>query len=234
MKYLIENTQDRVASQSRLDDLFFSLSINLFPCNYFIEAGAFEAYASKKVKKKLPHCNVYAFEANPYNYRHFVKDIKDINYENIAISNKEGNIDFNIMLEKKGKKVDLIKMDNSISPRNKKGVVYKQVIVCCTSLDYYFRNQCVNECSLWIDVEGHGLECLQGANQILDNSNFIKIEVEDKQYWKNQALSTDIINLLANKNFIPVIRDYQSPLQYNILFARKDITKTEIFRKCYE
>lgn len=138
------------------------------------------------------------------------------------------------MLEKKGKKVDVIKMDNSITPRNKKGLVYEQVNIECTKLDTYFKDKNFSNISMWIDLEGHGYECLQGASNLLENTNIIKIEVEDKQYWKDQKLSTDIIDFLGTKHFVPVLRDYQSTMQYNILFVKDYIVTTQRFKECYE
>jgi FkbM family methyltransferase len=233
MKYLLDKRFSQLTT-SFLDRLFFKLSTELFPCDYFIEAGAFEASASSNIKKQLPTCDVYAFEANLYNYDYFKDSLQNIHYNNFAISNKSGEIEFNIMLEKKGQAVSLVKTDNSITPRNKKGVVYKQVTVDCVSLDDYFKDKNLSNVSLWIDVEGHGLECLQGADKVLEKTNMIKIEVEEKQYWKDQKLSVDIVKFLETKNFIPVIRDYQSPMQYNILFVKDYIASTEKFRKCYE
>lgn len=226
MKYLLDKQ-----STSFLDRLFFKLSTELFPCDYFIEAGAFEASAALHIKKQLSTCDVYAFEANPYNYNYFKDSLRNIYYKNLAISNKSGEIEFNIMLEKKGQPVSLVKMDNSVTPRNKKGVVYKQVTVDCVSLDDYFKDKNLSNVSVWIDVEGHGLECLQGASKVLEQTNIIKIEVEEKQYWKDQALSVDIFKFLETKNFIPVVRDCQSSMQYNILFVRDYIANTNQFKK---
>lgn len=233
MKFLLDNPfTGSTTSASYLDQLFFKLSIEGFPSNYFIEAGAFDADTSLTIKNALPFCKIFAFEANPYNYNHFKENLVSINYNNLAISNKSGMVDFNVMLEKKSQKVDLIRMDNSITPRNKKGIIYKQVAVPCISIDEYFNVHTLSNVSLWVDVEGHGLECLEGAVDTLQNVNIIKIEVEDKQYWKNQKLSADITNFLIDKHFIPVVRDFQSPMQYNILFVKDRLTTTETFKKC--
>lgn len=228
MKFFFDK-QFRYLTKSYLDQVFFKLAVEIFPSDFFIEAGAFEASASLHIRDSLPGCGVYAFEANPYNYDYFKNRLQSINYHNLAISNKQGSIDFNIMLEKKGKAVDPVKMDNSVTPRNKKGTIYKQVTVACDTIDNYFKEFKLSNVSLWIDVEGHGYELLEGCANTLNVVNIIKIEAEDKQYWKDQKLSGDIAKLLVNCGFIPLLRDYQSPLQYNILFVKENLVRSEKF-----
>jgi len=210
-------------SSTYLDTMFFNIATNISKCDYFIEAGAFEASASTYIKSRLLDCQVYAFEANPYNYAHFKDSLNDITYEHCAISNIEGNITFNIQIENNGTKVSPIKMDNSVTARVKKGLTYKEITVPCTTLNSYFLKKNVINAGLWIDVEGHGLEVLEGATDILKNTNVLKIEVEDREYWKNQRLSTDIESFLRSLDFTPVMRDFQSPKQYNVLFCSNKI-----------
>lgn len=40
------------------------------------------------------------------------------------------------------------------------------------------------------------------------------------------------MKFLLDNPFIPVVRDFQSPMQYNILFVKDRLTTTETFKKC--
>ena len=74
---------------------------------------------------------------------------------------------------------------------------------------------------MWIDLEGTAYEAITASTKIINNISFLKVEVEDKQYWENQKLSAEVINLLSQHNMVPLIRDFEgtSVLQYNILFC---------------
>ena len=77
---------------------------------------------------------------------------------------------------------------------------------------------------MWIDVEGSNKEVLNGASEVLKNSQLIYIEVEDKKFWENQWLSDDVIKFLNTYNLIPIGKDFEDFLgQYNLIFIKKEL-----------
>ena len=69
-------------------------------------------------------------------------------------------------------------------------------------LDNIINNQDLSETTLVkIDVQGYELKVLKGSLGILKKIKFILIEISEKEIYKNQALSSDIINFLKQKNF---------------------------------
>ena len=222
-----ENKKNPKLSVDRLNDIFLKIVEDLQP-THFIEAGAFEGDTSIKVKRLVPKCSVYAFEANPYNYKNFKPkfDNTDINYLHLAVSNQVGSVTFKVQKEyTNGDPISQIRGNNSILERTSSDIVYEDVQVPCTSLDDFFKEIITDNDSIamWIDLEGVAYLALTGADNVLSKTKCIKIEVEEHQYWKDQKLAHDIISYLTDKNFIPVVRDFESKLQYNILFCSKDI-----------
>jgi FkbM family methyltransferase len=221
---------DRQKSAGDLADTFKKIVVDILQPSAFYEIGAFNAETSIHIKRHLANCDVYAFEANPYNFNEFKKEAIDSNiqYMYSAISNETGTAIFNIQAKKKNKELEPIRGNNSLFERNEKGVHYEKVTVPVETIDNYFKSKHTTVC-MWIDVEGKGYEVLSGAKNSLIDTKLILIEVESYQFWKDQKLDTDIIKLLKSHNFLPIARDYETENQYNILFCKEsEISNTLI------
>lgn len=220
-------------SVTLLDEIFFKLVTEAAPCDFFIEAGAWDGTMSRMVHNVLPWTEVHAFEANPHNYSEFRSLFKDtqINYINMAISNQTGELTFHVHTNVNGIDLPRIKGNDSLLLRTESNVTYEQVTVPSTTLNDYFvdRIQNVNSVALWIDLEGAAHQALEGASELLTKTKIIKIEVESYQFWKNQKLDRDICLFLAQHGFLAVLRDYEYPQQYNILFAKQEIIDSPAF-----
>jgi FkbM family methyltransferase len=223
------NSKGAKPSASILDSLFFSLLTEFKPCDIFVEAGAYEASASMRIKNSLKNCRVYAFEANPENFNYFKNDVKGIEYLLSAVSNYTGKIIFKQQaIGVNGMIFPKVRGNNSIKTRTlDKETIYNDIEVPCISLNDFFKEKEVNDLSIgmWLDLEGAAYEALTASTDILKNISFLKIEVEDKEYWTDQKLSTDIISFLSNYDLIPIIRDFEGVTvkQYNILFCNKSL-----------
>lgn len=222
-------------SVKKFDEIFIKIITEIIPCNYFIEAGAYEGETSRLIQSLLPNANVYAFEANKYNYLHFKDLFKNskANYLNLAVSDKNDIISFNIQKTKKGKYIDKIKGNNSILLRNEDEVDYENILVQSITLDNYFKNKIKynDNIALWMDLEGIAYQALEGSFNILKNVYAIKIEVESYQYWKNQKLNTDVTKLLLTHGFFEIMCDFETSNQFNILFCKKNVIENNDFQK---
>ena len=214
-------------SVEQLNQLFFKIATQVSPCDYFVEAGAFEGTASQIVKNLLPTCEVHAFEANPYNHAYYKKSFENtgINYVHQAVTNYTGDITFKIQRARGNSPINPVKGNNSVLPKVKKFFTYEDVSVPCTTLDEYFKLLIGpdHKIGLWIDLEGHAYEALNSATTLLPQTVCIKVEVEQRRYWQNQRLDTDVIDFLTGLGFVPVMRDREWPQQYNILFCNQNI-----------
>ena len=226
--------QGNKKSAATLDKIFFSLTTEYLPCTWFVEAGAFEASISMMVKSKLPNCNVYAFEANPDNYNHFKENLSRVNYIQLAISDHVGKVIFKQQaLGANGMVFSKIRGNNGLKLRTlDKETQYNDIEVPCTTLNDFFGDK-LNEkdiVGMWVDLEGTAYEAFTAATKILDRVSFLKVEVEDKQYWEDQKLSQDVVNFLSLHGMVPVIRDFEARtvLQYNILFCNSKLVTPEL------
>lgn len=188
----------------------------------FFEIGAFEAYFSRNMKSIFPNSKVYAFEASPYCYDNYKNLNTSIDYLNVAISDKEGEIDF--ILQDKNlsdqSEIEKIRGNNSILDRNDDTILYKKISVKSTTFDLFVERESLENfsISLWIDVEGANKNVLQGSKNFLKNVQSLLIEVEDFEYWKNQWLSTDVDKFLKSFGFLPIARDFEDNNQYNVVY----------------
>lgn len=207
-------------SANLLDNIFFEM-IAQSNINCFIEAGAYDGQTSSKINN-IKNCEVFAFEANPYNFNNFKSNFlnTNINYLNFAVSDEEKELTFFIQTTVDGQLVPNIKKNNSLKIKTNKNITYEEHQVQCVSIDSFFK-ETTKDFALWIDVEGLAYEVLLGANKILKNTSFLKIEVEQKEIWKEQNTVEDVVNLMDTCGFVPLIRDFEYTTQYNIIFVPK-------------
>lgn len=200
-----------------LINLFYNKVLDTNP-SCFCEIGARDASASLFISKKLPNCEIYCYEANPYVYKTFqpiiYKKNVNIRYINLAISDNRGFVPFYIQNNKPQNCGS-----NSLLQRSK-NINYEIIKIECNKLDnIIYRDN--HSYALWIDAEGCGYEVLLGAENILKQTSIIYIEVESVKFWKDQKLDEDIFQLLSSYQFFPIGFDSQYyDKQYNIIFAK--------------
>lgn len=80
-----------------------------------------------------------------------------------------------------------------------------------------------------IDVEGFSYEVLIGFGEKLHHVKALQIELELKQYWKNQKLFGDVQLLMEQHNFVLLDRPYSGDSvesqQLDCLFVQKNLIK---------
>lgn len=182
-----------------------------------IEVGAFNAEYSQiaVIEKICP--NIWAFEASPYVFQRF-RDIlpEEIKYRQMAISNFEGELEFEFQSEYQDPGSV---SNNSIMRRNEdKSYTYEKVY--CASLDFLFKDGKDERISLWIDAEGANKEVLTGADKLLDSVVSIFIETEHKDFWKDGWLHADVESYLNSKGFKMIAQKEQYGYQTNCIFIK--------------
>jgi FkbM family methyltransferase len=223
-------------SNNQLRRLFLSLlrQLNL---TIFCDIGANDGEASLAVRRILPTCGIYAFEANPRTYQRNRSRLPEgIRYFNFAISDLEGQvpifaprvlskayvngeiIDASIVEPEDTGKASLL--------RRTEEATYTEFNVRSYTLDGFLRSQGEriddHQFALWIDVEGAAAKVLAGAEKTLAHTAIIFIEVENYDFWQDQKRSADVYELLSKRDFIPVARDRESgDMQFNILFLNR-------------
>jgi FkbM family methyltransferase len=206
-----------ILTNKQLVSLFYKKAKEIKP-DIFCEIGAYEASASKELSD-IENISIFAYEANKYIYEMYRNDkgLKNVNYKNLAISNTIGKVNFYIMK-------DYVKSGaNSLLKRNTEtysNLEYELTEVDSFTLDSLHSKDKEKSYVLWIDVEGCGLQVLEGSKEILKNTKLILIEVENIQHWEDQKMDKEIISFLESYGFKIVARDQEYPNQYNIMFEK--------------
>jgi len=200
------------------------------------EVGAHEASFSLEISSRRQDIDCYAFEANPVVYNKFRSTIekKGVIYLNEAISNRDMQTVFSVPLKDDGKhakKLGSLSKDNDFERFNR-------YTLQASKLDR-FKENIAGNCALWIDVEGHAGEVIEGAAEILESCVAIYVEMETRQRWENQKTDVTIIEHLLQFGFVPIMRDIQRfNWQYNAVFVHHSIlhqvTNNRILQKWNE
>jgi len=211
-------------SKGNLNSFYYGLIRKLPDPEVVLEIGAFDASFSVNMKQIYPMSNVTAFEAGKYNYDKYRRSVSSIgvDYLNMAISNQEGCIDFYV---RDSSDNDGVFGANGIIKRTDEKSYREVHQVECCSLDVFLSDKRMLNSSkaMWIDVEGSANKVLSGSIESLQNTNCILIEVEEHRYWEDQWLRKDIEEFLLRYNFVPVARDFEDNLQYDVIFLKKHL-----------
>jgi len=210
-----------------LADLFLTIQKTLKP-QVSYEIGAFEASFSVKLKNCLQDVDAYAFEANPFNYKHWTsrRNFSDINYLHMAVSDSDGMLQFSLQdtVKETGEHVKKVRGNNSLMQRSDKTMTYKCVDVMGKRLDTFAaeNNLQGKRACAWIDVEGAQKMVLMGARQVLSNDVVsVLIEVEEHSFWEDQWLAPEVLEYLSNLDFVCVARDFEYRKQHNVLLIKR-------------
>jgi len=197
------------------------------------DVGAHEGDVSILVRKSIPRCEVYAFEANPQVYASFRKSLEGsgVRYLNLAIGARDGAIKLyspriRWYETEDGREIaqrwPAVHTIASLNPRID-DCSYTEYDVQCRALDSLFKDRISDETTdtfaLWVDVEGAADLILKGASAILAKTALLFIEVEATPQWRDQWLTGDVAGLLREHHFVPVARDHWGVGQFNLLFV---------------
>lgn len=234
----LTTSEGRLYSHKALTDLFYDIQGFVRP-KTFLEFGAFDAHFSRTIRHLHPFSRVIAFEANPYNYKHFTSehDFAGINveYHHLAVSDADhGTISFQVQRKRSGQDASPVKGDDSLLKRNVsdvhesyRDVEYETVSVDAITLDGFLNDAQfgMDDFSAWIDVEGALKQALSGATRTLSRTRSLIVEVEEKPHWSAQWLASDVDEFLSSLGFVPIARDFEFEHQYNIIYVKPEVTK---------
>jgi len=200
-------------TQEELTSTFIRMQKDLVP-DVSIEVGAHAAEFSNAMA--MAGIRAYAFEASPFVYERFKDEMHPgVKYINKAVSYQDDVVMFQI-----DKRFDPSEVGHNTIMKRAEDLDYEYVKVESVALDD-FAGMAKNV-ALWIDCEGANREVLEGARKILKEVSSIHIEVETKEFWKNQWLLEDVENYLTGYGFKEFARtnvdDYGH--QVNIIYVK--------------
>ncbi|MFT6391331.1 MAG: FkbM family methyltransferase [Ilumatobacter sp.] len=200
-------------------ELLFSLVDN-GGIDGFIEAGAKDGGASSRAVSEFGLSNVVAFEANPYTHKRFNKRLvkAGVKHEHLALSETSGTVQFLVRLKEDG--TPIADGQGSLLVRSDHTPGYESVSVEAVTLDGYYADDMSTSFAMWVDVEGASSQVLRGATMLLERTDLVFIEVEDRHKWDGQEwLHDDVVTFFVEHGLNPVARDTQSRHQFNVLFV---------------
>jgi FkbM family methyltransferase len=239
------NSEIGEASNQRLRGLFMELIEKIAPKAFF-DIGARDGESAVAVKRQLPACRTYAFEANPNLYKQFAAEHAadgHIDYRNLTIADQSGVID--LYVPRLSSEVvigdEMVKMEyvetsdtgrSSLLKRTDPGATYEIIRVKAVALDKFCREEkiaALSPTAFWIDVEGAAHLVIAGAKRSIKNAAIIFIEVEGHAFWDGQAQSHTVIGQLTSLGFVPIARDREYyDKQFNVLLLRRDYLQLAI------
>lgn len=210
---------ERTSSVNALVELFFD-TVEAAEVDGFVEAGAKDSSASRRAASKLGVRHVVAFEANPYTHRRFVAKVSGdgVQYEHLALSDANGQVEFLVRLDDEGNPIPDGQGSLLVRPDHTPG--YETVVVDAVRLDDHLADFPAASVAMWIDVEGASSQVLGGAPQLLERTDVVMIEVEERRAWIGQEwLHADVVRFFAEHGLEPIARDTQSRRQLNVVFV---------------
>lgn len=204
---------------------FFHEIIDLVKPDVFIEAGAYRAEASRRVREAHPDCRVVAFEANPYNVDEYAAEIRGagVEYLHLAVTDTPGTATFHLRRRNAEGPLRPRTGNSSLLRRADPETEYEEISIDAVSLDSFFSDDGDGTFCLWVDVEGALEQLLNGAERTLRRTAALLIEVGEAVTWVGEWRALDVTRHLLAAGFVPVTRDIEYEEQHNVVFLRNDV-----------
>ena len=193
-----------------------------FTPNSFIEIGSRDGHDTNYICQYwgLKPSNCYIIEAHPKCYEFIQNTYPQYNTFNIAASNKTEVVKFNAGIVGQEENIGISSLlDRTFSP-----FISEQVEVDGWRMDEVMNHFGVDKFDFMkIDVEGFGLEVLQGFGDKIKQTKYIQIEVETSEVWSGQSLYNDIVNYMESMGFELMYDIVLDGVQNDILLKNKMI-----------
>lgn len=183
----------------------------LLDADLILDVGSMDGSDSKKFKQLIPNAEVVAFEGNPNNYRAMCADLDlqnmGVRVVQRLVSNEEGSRSF--FVQKSINAVEgLNRGTSSAMRRSEQGMETEEVHLDAVRIDSFLTQEypIKKHVAMWIDVEGHAYQVLEGLRKAQDRVYLIHVEVETQEIWPGQKVEPDILALAKNMGFIAVAR----------------------------
>ncbi len=188
-----------------------------------MDVGSMDGSDSRRFRRLLRQAELVAFEADPDNYSCMKRDLRNedsrIRIVNKLASAKEGSHSFFVQPDKERPKCNR-GIGSALQRADSSG---REVLVEAVRLDDFIGQEYAqaSKVALWVDVEGFAFEVFSGIEQATDKIFLIHVELETRQVWDGQKLEPEVIQLLADKGYVPLARGHDE-VQRDVTFLRRD------------
>lgn len=205
-------------------EILFKLLLKYLEPKTVCDIGTMDASHSLIFRKILPKSKIYAFEANPNNAEAIRKNKRvmdaGIQLNELAISDKEGEITFNIQNDN----VETGSWQKGASSilKRKEDESGNDIRVKTIRLDNILDPASDKEIFLWVDVEGAAYEVLSGVSNILENILLVHVEVETQEIWKGQHVRKDVDKIMESYGFTGIARG-KFDIQHDVVYVKNEL-----------
>lgn len=153
-----------------------------------LDVGSMDGSDSKKFKRLVPKAEVVAFEGNPNNYRAMCADAElqklEVRIVHRLISDVAGNRSFFVQ-RPINTATRFNRGTSSAMQRSEEGMATEEVHLDAVRLDSFLTQEYADKKrgAMWIDVEGHAYQVLEGLREAQDRVYLIHVEVETQEVW---------------------------------------------------
>ena len=199
----------------------FRSVLTFFRPELILDIGSRNGNDAQSFRHASPQSKIVAFEANPQLFDLMAKNSMlqklNVKVEPFAISNEHGEAEFSIFNTERG--------TGSLKERTA-GDSATRYRVQTRTLDELFGDEPEKTAALWIDVEGHTYEVLQGAQRLLNRTLVIHAEVESHEIFQGQRLSSEVVDYLSAQGFEMISGGmYPGKKLGDMLFLRRQETR---------
>ena len=206
--------------------LFKILTKAMQPRNV-LDIGSMDGSDALMLKKLSIESKCFAFEANPYNFDSMNNDsrLSDAGVEviNKAVADHNGVVSF-FIAQQSGDSFDWRRGTSSLLKRDKANDEFEETEVQVESitLNTFLKENGLDKCAIWVDVEGAAYQVLRGADRVANHILIGHIEVETSPVWTDQKDANSVLDLLRGMGFCPIARG-GGKNQHDVVFIRKEI-----------
>lgn len=198
------------------------------------DVGSMNGADALAFRNAVPESSIYAFEPNPDNFRlmqlNRTLQERNIHIVPLAATNRDGEAEF-FLVEADYSRRDARRGMSSLYSRSDEWAPAAVVRVKTTRLDTFLADKCPPDgrLALWIDTEGMTYEVIEGVTGLMDQVQFLHLEVETSPcIGSNQKLYPEVKSLLRRLGFAELATDQApSQLQFNTLFIRCDLSAAQ-------
>lgn len=191
------------------------------------DVGSMDGADALRFRERLPSARIYAFEANPENYKRMAVDPalreRSIQVLPFAVGDANGTAEFFLVGADYSRPNDSRGM-SSLYRRTDQFAPVAVAQVKTVRLDSFLTNEHAAHArvALWIDTEGAAYEVIAGMQGVLRQVQVLHVEVEAAPLiGAEQKLYPDVKSLLHAMGFSELATDRdRGRLQFNVVYVR--------------
>lgn len=190
-----------------------------------VEAGAHVGLDTMEMSKLWPDSTIYAFEPVPEIFDQLKKNVsgyKNIKVFNVALSNITGECKMFVSSGLSDGSSSLLKPKDHL--KDYPGVYFeKEITVKTVTVEDWAKQQGLSKIDFfWLDLQGHELNVLKTAADLIKNTSVIYTEVSFKETYEGATQFRTMKNWLSGYGFNIKAKKTRLLAMGNILFVNRN------------